>query len=202
VIQEQSPLGWLDELVDIIAFAGQMGEVPRILAARLQTRLIKLAIYRHAGWSGWEAERYLARYGVHTYGRGFDKTQLYLWLNDQQVNFGEYLLMRMCAPVATIWNPANLHAWGKGWVPDWGRPLPPNDLFGWICHWLDRITGKDAIDSISRKFAGIEPLLPRSWIPKKGQLRRPTTHEDLLGWIDKAVDRLIALERELSPIGG
>jgi len=130
-----------DELIDLLAQFGVWGEVPGLIRERAHDQLVKIEFDRRGGFSGWEVEKILLRYGVRLCGRGFDHDTLWFHVRKRQANWAEYVLNRYIVPLRTMHNPKNWHAREMGPVPDWGRPLHPRGIDGLILTLLDFFGG-------------------------------------------------------------
>lgn len=127
----------LNTILEILAHIGTLFELPGQARQRLQGPLVRLSIYRHGDWTGWEAERLLLNFGIRICGRDFDKDHLYFHVPAHQANWAEYILHRYNAPLTSTYNSNNQAARDGGPIPDWDRPLQPDDLLGIICNLLD-----------------------------------------------------------------
>lgn len=131
----------MPDILDAFAKFGTVLELPALINQELRHPMRQFAIFRNTPWTGWQVERLLLDFGVKVWGRDFDANHLKFSVPAHQANWAEYVLYRHGAPVATLYNPANINAQGRGPIPSWHRELPPHDLGGWICTLLDAITG-------------------------------------------------------------
>jgi hypothetical protein len=176
----------LDDFLDALAQIGALFGLPRQAYYRLRSPLDRVPLFRNAGWSGWDAESYLADYGVRTCGRGFDKTRIWPWVKDRQLNWAEYLLLRVGAPLAAIRNANNLRAWGKGPVRAWGAPLKPNDPTAWICSSLDALTSSRPAQQVDQ---------PPAWTTALPRHIEPQDADDLPDWIINVINAINHIDR-------
>lgn len=131
----------IQDLLDAIASANIIFELPRLALHRLHGPLEKQAIARRAGWSGWSAQHELAQKGIHISGFSADKHTLTYYVSARQAGWARYVLHRAQAPVAGQWTDADLRARAKGQtdgpVPAWNPHAAPRGM--WICKLLDLI---------------------------------------------------------------
>ncbi len=97
---------------------------------------------RNAGWSGLDIERFLRRYGVAVWDRGFVGDNYYFCVKLRQANWAEYLLLRRGIPIlGSLFNPDNRvhgerHAPGDA-PPAWeDRGQAPRDAIDRLSDWL------------------------------------------------------------------
>ncbi len=84
-------------------------------------------VHRDAGWSGIEIERFLRKYGVVVWDRGFVGDDYFFCVKARQANWAEYLLLRRGIPITgSLYNPAN---------GDYGAAHAPGDA---PPAWVDR----------------------------------------------------------------
>ena len=126
----------LDTILEILAHIGTLFELPDQARQRLHSPLVRFSIHRRADWTGLQVEQLLLRFGVRIHGRGFDHDHLHFHVPAHQANWAEYVLNRYRAPLTSTHNPNNQAARERGPIPDWERPLQPNDLLGKICDLL------------------------------------------------------------------
>ena len=85
--------------------AGVAGEFARSLTGANRW---KFWVPRDAGWSGVEIERFLRKYGVVVWDRGFVGNDYFFCVKERQANWAEYLLLRRGIPITgSLYNPAN-----------------------------------------------------------------------------------------------
>ncbi len=119
--------------------AGIAGEFARSLVGANRWRFW---VPRDAGWSGIEIERFLRRYGVVVWDRGFVGNDYYFSVKARQANWAEYLLLRRGIPITgSLFNPAN-RAYGEQRAPGDAPPA-----------WADRDPkSRDVIDRLGDLF--------------------------------------------------
>jgi hypothetical protein len=79
----------------------------------------RIWVDRRAGWSGIEIERFLRKYGVAIWDRGFVGDNYYFCVKARQANWAEYLLLRRGIPITgPIYNENN---------PSYGQQHAPGD---------------------------------------------------------------------------
>jgi hypothetical protein len=114
--------------------AGIAAEFGRSLAG---SNRWKFWVPRDAGWSGIEIERYLRRYGIVVWDRGFVGNDYYFSVKQRQANWAEYLLLRRGIPITgSLFNPLNRN-YGEQHAPGDAPPA-----------WADR--GQPRRDAIDR----------------------------------------------------
>ncbi|MGD1995298.1 MAG: hypothetical protein PVH62_00845 [Anaerolineae bacterium] len=90
--QRSGVLGVLGEVVDCVTFRNTW----------------PIYVPRDCPWRGIDIERFLARYGVRIWDRGFTREYLTFRVKRRQANWAEYLLWRRGIPVCSRpFNPAN-----------------------------------------------------------------------------------------------
>lgn len=96
----------------------------------------KFWVARDAGWSGDDIERFLRKYGIAVWDRGFIGDEYFFCVKERQANWAEYLLQRRSIPVySDPFNHKNIeygrrHAPGDAppaWI-DKGKPPSPDVL--------------------------------------------------------------------------
>jgi hypothetical protein len=123
-------------------FAGIAAELARTLVGANRWRIY---ISREGDWSGREAERFLRRYGVVVWDRGFTGPDIYFSVKERQANWAEYLLLRRGIPVSgRLYDPKNTiyaqqHAPGDQ-PPAWADQQKPAESSHSMLDWLrDRL---------------------------------------------------------------
>jgi hypothetical protein len=123
--------------------AGITSELGRTLTGANRWRIW---VDRRAGWSGVEIERFLRKYGVVIWDRGFVGDSYFFCVKERQANWAEYLLLRRGIPITgSIYNQDNQlyggqHAPGDA-PPAWAdgaRPRPelPRSFVDRLSDWL------------------------------------------------------------------
>ncbi len=118
---------------------GIAGEFARSLTGANRWRFW---VPRDAGWSGIEIERFLRKYGVVVWDRGFVGGDYYFSVKARQANWAEYLLLRRGIPISgSLYNPAN-RAYGEQHAPGDAPPAwadrgeQPRDALDKLGDWL------------------------------------------------------------------
>ena len=87
---------------------GVNGLIDELVACFTARNCWTIQVQRHAGWSGVQIEKLLARYGVSIWGRGFTQDNYFFRVKERQSRWAEYLLMRRGIPVtSTPYDPHN-----------------------------------------------------------------------------------------------
>lgn len=96
---------------------GYAGIAKELLSSLTGRNTWTFAIPRDCGWTGWEIEKMLNRYGVKVFGRGINSRELRFKVKLRQANWAEYLLLRAGIPIASP--PFNPHNWeyARRWNP-------------------------------------------------------------------------------------
>ena len=114
--------------------AGLAGEFARSLAGANRW---KFWVPRDAGWSGIEIERFLRKYGVVVWDRGFVGNDYFFCVKARQANWAEYLLLRRGIPImGSLFNTGNRQ---------YGEQHAPGDA---PRAWADR--GHESSDAIDK----------------------------------------------------
>jgi hypothetical protein len=96
--------------------AGITAELGRTIAGANRWRIW---VDRRSGWSGVEIERFLRKYGVAVWDRGFVGDNYYFSVKERQANWAEYLLLRRGIPITgPVFNQRN---------PTYGEQHAPGD---------------------------------------------------------------------------
>jgi hypothetical protein len=82
-----------------IASNGPAGIATEILRTAVGANRHRFWVARDAGWSGDDIERFLRKYGVVIWDRGFIGDEYYFSVKERQANWAEYLLQRRGIPV-------------------------------------------------------------------------------------------------------
>lgn len=99
---------------------GITGVIGEGIASLLGWRSHRLAIQRHAGWSGVDVETILGKYHISLWGRGFTKDSLTFLVKERQARWAEYVLQSAGAPVVSkVIDPKNIQAFDKGLPRAW-----------------------------------------------------------------------------------
>jgi hypothetical protein len=117
--------------------AGVSGELARTFVGANRR---KFWVPRDAGWSGVDIERFLRKYGVAIWDRGFVGNDYFFCVKERQANWAEYLLLRRGVPISgPLFNPDNA-AHGERYAPGDAPPA-----------WVDRgQRPEDPIDKIAK----------------------------------------------------
>jgi hypothetical protein len=122
-------LNWIDRLDGVVSTFtnadwtsayerdGVTGVIDEFLKCVSGRNSWRLYVSRDCGWTGVEIERFLFRYGVKIWGRGFTRDCLFFTVKRRQTNWAEYLLQRRGIVVSSRpFNPKNVE-YGRRHAP-------------------------------------------------------------------------------------
>ncbi|HEY76219.1 MAG TPA: hypothetical protein G4O00_08570 [Thermoflexia bacterium] len=118
----------MDTFLDFLARLNWLERIGEWVRAALGIRSWRFCVPRNCGWSGYEIERFLRRYGVKIWGRDVSDQYISFRVKIEQANWAEYLLWRKGIPVCSPpLNPRNRLYYGRyppGSEPRPGAPYP------------------------------------------------------------------------------
>lgn len=98
----------MDEVVTFLARLDWFERVDALIRRMWGVRSWRLRVPRDCGWSGYQIEQLLRRYGVKVWDRNLSSHHLSFRVRLQQANWAEYVLCRRGIPVCSPpFNPRN-----------------------------------------------------------------------------------------------
>ncbi len=116
--------------------AGILGLIMEFFASLGALNCWKIWVSRDSDWSGVTIEKFLTRYGVRIWGRGFLGDQIFFRVKKRQARWAEYLLLRRGIPVTSSSFDARNIEYARRHAPD---SEPPNRKTRSIHDWVEQL---------------------------------------------------------------
>lgn len=89
--------------------AGWLGLIAEFLRSAAAQNTLTFYVSRHAGWTGFQVEQLLGRYGIRIWNRGIAGDDFYFCVKARQARWAEYVMLRARVPLTRrVVDPNNL----------------------------------------------------------------------------------------------